>query len=173
MDNAGIVSTGGDMTVAGSFTVAGGDASISGSLTVNGPSIQPGGSGNGVLQGLGTTATLYVADSTLSNYKPLVVSANPSLQGLMIVRATISVAGALIRGEGLTATLNSTGVYTLTFAGFGFLDVPVCTVSLVNGSGASTVVTDTTTSTSIVIRTFNGVTPVSSSFSIICIGQRV
>ena len=74
----------------------------------------------------GSTNSLAITNTAGDHTFPLVVSATPATNGLMIVRGTFHFDGAAVsqdNGEGATITRQSQGHYTITFT-HAFLDVP-------------------------------------------------
>lgn len=173
MDSSGNVSTGGDLAVGFAGVV------IPESLTAPSTAIlpyglQPGGSTFAKLVAQ-TLNTIGIADNVGATIRQIVVSANPSTAGLMIVRGNISWSGTawvIDQGEGFSVSEPSTHVCRITFTA-PFTDPPAITttgigqVAIINTYPLSTINT-------VDLQTINFGTGVPNygPFSFICIGQR-
>jgi len=75
-----------------------------------------------------TERTVDVRDFTTGTDHPIVVSANPSTHGLMIVRGIVNSGGTTFNGEGFSASNTSTGNYEITYSA-AFVDQPAVIVT--------------------------------------------
>lgn len=133
--------------------------------------IQLGGASNVVLLNYGSNGnTLGVRYQGFSGTVfPAVVSANPSTNGLMIVRGggqtnTTNI-NPLSGGEGFAWSANSSGLQTLSFS-TSFQDTPACTCSTTGSNHACNVLVVSSSSVQF------GTTSASEDYFFICIGQR-
>lgn len=107
--------------------------------------------------------------------RPIVVSAVPATNGLMIVRGRISSGGLIASGEGFSVAL-ITSVYTVTFT-TAFLDIPACTAAVEQtsfGAGVEVVAISSILASSVSFiagSSSSGLT--NANFQFICIGQRL
>lgn len=64
----------------------------------------------------GSDKTINILDGSSNQDRPIVVSAKPSVEGLMIVRGRVfGTTGNVAKGEGFSSVRNSAGNYTITF----------------------------------------------------------
>jgi len=193
---AGAVSSNGSVLSGGTLTVANGGTgvgTISGLVFGNGTSAFSNPTNlswdNASFRlGLGPTSvflarkssnSIYITNNALSQSLPIVTSADPSTNGLKIVRGSFQTVpsgascGTQRTGEGFTCARSGIGVYDITFTN-AFTDNPAC--SCVSwGSGAAQYVcalNNDTTATAQIHTLQGGGILADSPISFICIGQR-
>lgn len=107
------------------------------------------------MTGTSSALAVSVVDSTLATAYPIVVSAVPATNPLLVVRGTYYWSGSamvIISGEGFTVARTATGRYTVTFT-TAFGDVPVV-ANL--GTAICSHATGTTPTTTVYQQLFNG-----------------
>lgn len=141
-----------------------------GNLVVSG-GIQASSNFYGMLLG-GASASVSVAKSDGTLPYATVVSANPSMQSLKIVRGRMDAAGTILAGEGFTCVNVSPGNYDVTF-NQTFSDIPVAAVIIYANAGWSATYTASNGSL-MQVTTYNPFLPgvANGGFSFIAIGQR-
>lgn len=99
--------------------------------------------------------TALVQNSSQTISRPIVVSASPSSNGMMIIRGNVNSAGAA-SGEGFSSNRGSTGTYTVTYTAGTFLsgDTPIPVVTVQDGASRALFPTVTAQSTSAFTVTF-------------------
>lgn len=140
-----------------------------GALLISSTGLQLGNVNNPFLALAGDNLTLTVSSSA-GVTKPIVVSANPSLHGLMIVRGVFNGSTlATLAGEGFSVVrAGGPGLYQITFTN-SFSDIPATTVTTSNGGGIANVVSPTTSS-NFNISMSTSADPIQVSF--VAMGQR-
>lgn len=131
------LSVGTTAVVGTGLTVSAGGAAITGNSTVTGTlgvsgqtttaTIKPNGAGNATISA-NSSLTATVANSAGGNPLPMVVSYQPSSNGIVMLRAIIEGNGAISSGEGFSVSHPSPGVYTITF-NTAFADAPAVIAS--------------------------------------------
>lgn len=170
----------GNCGTTGTFTVQSGailstsTAVNQGGLVSNGGTnglFYPNGTGSASLDGSLGTRTLAVRTSGAATKFPLVVSAQPSTHGLMIIRGSVTSGGAVESGEGFTSVKNATGDYTITFTQ-AFADTPAVVAMHKGNNVFLTANLTSNTDCNLIARVSNTLTQNDSNFAFIAIGQR-
>lgn len=109
--------------------------------------------------------------AALNGQTLVVANTNPASNGLAVLRATFNNAGALVRGEGASATSFGSGLYTVTFNN-PFADTPVVVVNTTDNNFFVGVVPATSTN-GCTIQFYNTVTGGGNNagFNLIAIGK--
>lgn len=131
IDNTGQISA--SNTIPSTITLGAGAATLS-SATIAGGAIFTSDSGyvrpgSGAILAQGSSGnTLQINDSVNTTARPIVVSAQPGTNGLMIVRGFVNSAGVAITGEGYSVNKIGTGNYQILYtSNFTDAAVPVVT----------------------------------------------
>jgi len=108
-----------------------------------------------------------------ANKLPIVVSAIPSTNSLMVVRGTVNSSGTAISGEGFSSANTGTGIVHITFT-TAFQDAPAMTATLTSAITGNiyAIAVLTLTSAGAFVNTAVGEALSNLSFSFIAIGQR-
>lgn len=164
--------TPGDFEVGGALEVAGA-AEITGALTAKDGIILDSDSKASIREGNATK--IMVRKGGAAGERPIVVSADPSTAGLMVVAGTVSSVGAPVTGEGFSASRTAQGRYLITFTdAFAVLPAVVASAFLGGGGSSLTAMVDAVSTTVATVYIFNTVTSavVDSAFHFHAIGQR-
>lgn len=113
----------------------------------------------------GNSFQVLASDGTTG--RPIVMSAAPSSNALMIVRGNTSQS----LGEGYSVSNTGTGLYTVTFSN-SFSDTPVVTASIDSSPGQAGITSAGTTSVVIQTRSSGGTLTAGLTADFIAIGQR-
>jgi hypothetical protein len=121
----------------------------------------------------GPALTQFGTDSLTANIagRPAVVSASPATRGLMVVRGSVTLAGALAGGEGFSVVRNGagSGLYTVTFTS-AFADTPMV-VTILGAVGVT--LPGSISTTGFTCNTYNmSSVGTDNSWQFIAIGQR-
>lgn len=175
LSSAGQVSA--SNTIANPVTIGASGAVLSNSGTtlmvsnilVVGSGVYPSGGGNASFQGR-TSNSIDIQNAGATTSHPIVVSANPSSSGLMIVRGGVSSGGSITTGEGFSVTGHSTGQYTISFT-TAFQDAPVVVGSMTSLGGF--IIANGPGTTGFVMQTTNNAGSLADrDFNFVAIGQR-
>lgn len=170
---AGDVTTGGSLTTTTTLKIGSVGPTITGAtgtLDLGSTLLLFNTASNAAINPSGTATKLYIRKGGTANDRPIVVSADPTSAGLVIVRGIVNSAGTKIGGEGFTSSRTGAGLYTITFTAGTFSDTPSFS-AIATTTGYSINLESDSTAT-VTLRTFVSASTLDSGFSFIAVGAR-